>query len=294
MISLDDWKAGGSYFDYRGQRIFCREGGQAGAPALLLVHGFPTASWDWEALWPELGRHFRLLTLDMIGFGFSAKPRHYRYSLFDQADIFEHWLRQLGVSNYHILAHDYGVTAAQELLARQGEAGERPRLHSVCFLNGGLFPESHRPLLMQKLLLSPLGGVVAKLASRGRFETAMRKVLARQPDEAFLEGSWRLLQHDHGAARWPQLIHYITERRQNRERWVGAICQSSLPIKVINGGLDPVSGAHLVARYRELVPNPNITQLGDVGHYPQVEAPAEVLAAYLEFMQDCGVLSLPA
>src|ERR1700758_1032836 len=73
-ISLSDWQAGGATMDYRGHRIFVRSEGPADAPVLLLIHGFPTASWDWEALWPALARRWRVIAPDLIGFGFSAKP----------------------------------------------------------------------------------------------------------------------------------------------------------------------------------------------------------------------------
>jgi pimeloyl-ACP methyl ester carboxylesterase len=53
----------------------------------------------------------------MIGFGFSAKPKAYDYSIFDQANLQEHLLQELGLNTLHVLAHNYGVTVAQELLA---------------------------------------------------------------------------------------------------------------------------------------------------------------------------------
>jgi pimeloyl-ACP methyl ester carboxylesterase len=53
-------------------------------------------------------------------------------------------------------------------------------------------------------------------------------------------------------------------------------------MRFINGLLDPISGAHMVVRYRELVPNPDVVELPDIGHYPQLEAPDAVLAAILE------------
>jgi pimeloyl-ACP methyl ester carboxylesterase len=106
--AIADWRAAGTYFEHRGHRIFWREGGLPDAPVLLLIHGFPTASWDWEAVWPELAMRYRLLTLDMIGFGFSDKPLDYDYSILDQADLCEALLRERGVGDYHVLAHDYG------------------------------------------------------------------------------------------------------------------------------------------------------------------------------------------
>jgi pimeloyl-ACP methyl ester carboxylesterase len=65
---------------------------------LLLIRGFPTASWDWEALWPALTKRNRVYTLTMIGFGFSAQPTQYTRSRIDQADWFEAFLRQQGVT----------------------------------------------------------------------------------------------------------------------------------------------------------------------------------------------------
>ena len=59
MISLADWEQGGTFSLQKGRRIFCRDGGPAAAPALVLIHGFPTASWDYEALWAPLTARYR-------------------------------------------------------------------------------------------------------------------------------------------------------------------------------------------------------------------------------------------
>jgi pimeloyl-ACP methyl ester carboxylesterase len=287
QASLAAWKAAGDRFAHRGHDIFWRSGGPEAAPLLLLIHGFPTASWDWEALWPQLAGRYRLLALDMIGFGFSAKPTDYHYSILDQADLHEALLRSRGVGEYHVLAHDYGDTVAQELLARQREPGERPALRSVCFLNGGLFPETHRPVLAQKLLLSPLGPWVARFSRKPTFARNMRAIFGRAtaPGPELIDAFWHLLTYHDGLAVMPKLIGYMPERRRHRERWVGALQRSPVPLKLIDGGADPISGAHMAERYRELVPAADVTLLPVIGHYPQVEAPAQVLEAYFAFRE---------
>jgi pimeloyl-ACP methyl ester carboxylesterase len=186
-----------------------------------------------------------------------------------------------------VLAHDYGDSVAQELLARQAEPGARPRLRSVAFLNGGLFPETHRPVLMQRLLLSPLGPLVGRLASRAKLADNMRRIFgpATQPDATLLDGFWRLITTNDGRAVMHRLIRYMRERREQRARWVGALQRATVPLQLIDGAADPVSGAHMAQRYRELVPQPDVTLLEGIGHYPQVEAPGAVLAAYLEFRE---------
>ncbi len=82
-----------------------------------------------------------------------------------------------------------------------------------------------------------------------------------------------------------RLIRYMPERKVHRERWVGAMQRTSVPMRVIDGAVDPVSGAHMVARYRELITRADTVLLDGIGHYPQVEAPEQALAlaAYLVF-----------
>jgi len=282
-MTPDAWRERGDFFEWRGHRIFFRIEG-AGEP-LLLIHGFPTASWDWYAVWPKLAERYRLLALDMIGFGFSAKPRAFDYTIAAQADLFEALLEREQVSTYRVLAHDYGLTVTQELLARQRDA--KAKIRCACLLNGGLFPETHRAALIQKLLASPIGPLVARLSSYRAFARTMRRIWGRAPlrdDEA--RAMWQLVTASDGLRVMPQLIGYMAERRSNRARWVGALVDATVPIRLVDGLLDPISGAHMVARYRELVPAPDVIELADVGHYPQVEAPERVLDAALPFFAD--------
>jgi pimeloyl-ACP methyl ester carboxylesterase len=282
VLSCEQWHAGGTLFDAPAGPVFTNVAGRGSV--LLLIHGFPTASWDWAKIWPALTPHFRCITLDMIGFGFSAKPAHFAYSIRAQADLCEALLADQNVSDYAIVAHDYGDTVAQELLARHHEGRARQRITRVILLNGGLFPETHRPLLLQKLLASPLGPAIARLTTYRKFAANMRALCAKPLADAEVDGMWRLMTFNNGLVVLPQLIRYMDERRQHRERWVGALQQSRIPLRLVNGLRDPISGAHMVARYRELIPRPDIVELPDAGHYPQVEAPEAVVAAIYAFL----------
>jgi len=277
--SLELWRRKGTAFAHEGNAVFVRSAGDRAAPVLLLIHGFPTASWDYAPLWESLAARWRVLTLDMLGFGFSAKPRNYPYSICAQADLVEAFLRAEAVTEYHILAHDYGDTVAQELLARS--AG-RPRLQSVCLLNGGIFPEAHYPLLIQRLLSSPAGPLVARLSSRSTFAVSMRRIFGRQrpPTREELDGFWALVTHGNGRAVLAGVSQYRRERLRMRPRWVGTLQTTAVPLRLIVGTADPVAGSAMADRYRQLVPRPDVVELAGVGHYPQVEAPEQVLQAY--------------
>ncbi len=281
-IPLRDWRAQGKRLTFQGHHIAYWSAGQ-GEP-LLLVHGFPTASWDWHYLWNTLAQHYQVIACDMLGFGDSAKPRGHDYRLLEQADIQQALLRHLDIdAPVHVLAHDYGDSVAQELIARHHEG--RVRLASCVFLNGGLFPETHRPVLVQKLLLSPLGPLMGRLFSRKKLAASFAQVFGpnTQPSEQELDDFWSLIARENGPAVMHRLIHYIPERRQQRERWVAAMQKGGLPLRVIDGAVDPISGAHMVARYRELIPEPDTVLLEGIGHYPQTEAPEQVLQHYLAF-----------
>lgn len=279
-MRLDGWRAQGHTLNFRGHEVFCRVGGPEDAPALLLVHGFPTCSWDWAPLWDELTASWRVLTLDMLGFGLSAKPRDIDYTFALQADLQEHLLERHDVQEVVILAHDYGDTVTQEMLARHEErAGAGLRIRGICLLNGGMFIEAARPRPIQKLLLGPLGPVASALMNETLFRRSFSAVFAPEtvpsPDE--LHDFWRAIAHNGGHRIAHKLGQYLRERHNHRRRYIRPMQTTRVPLRFICGMMDPVSGATMARRYLELLPEPDLIELEAVGHYPQVEAPRAVL-----------------
>jgi len=288
-MSPSQWRATGQAFVWRGHRISYREHG-TGEP-LMLLHGFPTSSWDWRHVWNELARSYHVVAFDFLGFGFSDKPHDGPYSVFSYADQAEALLARLGIARVHVLAHDLGDTVAQELMARGRERadgrGAFAELVTVCLLNGGIFPELHRPRPIQRLLDSPLGAVVARLTDRERFGRGLSAVFGphTQPSTAELDGFWECASFAGGIRNYHLLIRYMRERRRHRDRWVAPILDPRMPLALIDGHRDPVSGKHIADRLRDQRPGAEIYDLPDIGHYPQTEAPAEVLRAYAAFRQ---------
>ena len=289
--SIENWLEQGQYMEIQGHRIFYRDDDGGQPDTLLLIHGFPTASWDWSRIWHDLVGRYRLVAMDMLGFGYSDKPDNRNYSIHGQADLVEGLVEGLGLGSFHVLAHDYGDTVAQELLARQNAGVGKGAWQSVCFLNGGLFPETHLALPTQKLLLSPLGPLVNRLSGRGTFGRAFSKVFgaATKPSAEEIDAFWALVNYKQGKHLFHNLITYMSDRREHRERWVAALDESGMAIALINGSVDPVSGAHMVARYRELGCRLDfLEELAEIGHYPQFEDPAAVSRAWLAFMEVVG------
>ncbi len=283
------WRDQGQFFSAGSQSLFFTEAGQ-GAP-LLLLHAYPTASWGFHKLWPTLTQHYRVITLDLLGSGFSDKPRGSHYSIFQLADSVETLLAARGIQQFHILAHAYGVTTAQELLARQQDPSPaRYRILSICFVNGGLFPEATRPTPTQKLLLTPIGASIVRLTPYPY--TVFCDKLARnfgpktQPSSSDLEAIWHLLTHHDGHRVVPDVLQYLKQRHQQRERWVGALQQTAIPLCLVNGAADPVSGQEIPKRWQTLLPQHTLIQLDpQIGHYPPLEDPEGVLQAFSHFQQ---------
>lgn len=286
-MKLETWRQGGNYFDYKSLPIFYRQS-KASDEVLLLLHGFPTSSHDYHKIWDALTAKFAVLTFDMIGYGSSAKPSDFDYTTFNQAAILQSLIESLNIKKVHILAHDYGNTITQELLARAGEKRLDFTIETICLMNGALFPETHRPILAQKLLLSPIGFLFGRLISDAKFKQSLASVFGKntQPNDEEMNEFIEAFKFNGGQKIAYKLICYMREREKYRERWVGALEQMSQPFRFINGSADRVSGAHLVKRFRQIVPHQtDIIELSDVGHFPHFEVPETVLVNFFEFHQ---------
>lgn len=285
-MTLTNWKNSGEYFDFNGHRIFFRRNFSEGGEATLLLHGFPSSSYDYHKVWDTLGERFSLLTYDMIGYGFSDKPADFSYTTFDQADLLRALLGHLQIKTVHILAHDYGNTITQELLARAEEGESNFKISSICMLNGALFPETHRPVLAQKILISPIGFLFAKVIPDKKFGQSLSAIFGpdTKPTKEELADFRTVFKYNGGKNIAHKLIRYMRERQMHRERWVGPLQRTQVPFRFINGLVDPVSGTHLVKRFREVIPDKtDIVELPAIGHYPHFESPDVVANLYREF-----------
>lgn len=293
-MELSVWKNSGQFFNWQGYSIFLQDTAETGdskvdepaasKPILLLIHGFPTSSYDFHLIWPELAKTHRLIAFDMLGYGYSSKPATWQHSIFNQADIAEALLKSKGISSCRMLTHDVGDTVGQELLARHAEGNLSFALEKVVMLNGGLFPETHRAILLQKLLLSPIGFLLSRLMKKDKLRASLRKVCSAGLSDADIDAAWELMAHNKGNLRMHLLIQYMRERRENRERWVAALQKADMPFLLVDGVDDPISGEHMVQRFEALVPGKQTIRLQGLGHYPHLEDAARVLAATQPFL----------
>ena len=286
--SPDQWRALGQDHALLGRRLFCADLQRGAGTPILVLHGFPTCGWDWAPVAEALAAGRRLIVPDLLGYGFSQKPRG-PYTLSEQADLVLALLRALGLHQQPIdlVSHDMGDTVAAELLARRRASGAGPLLRRVAMLNGGILPELHQPRRIQTLLRSPLAPLVVALMTRRSFGKAFAEVFgpATQPSAAELDQHWALLSRDEGLANYPRLIGYMAEREAHRARWVPAITELDLPLLLVWGDADPVGVWAIAEEIKRLRPATEVGRLRGIGHYPQLEASEAVTEALLGFLR---------
>lgn len=284
-MDIDAWWAGGERVALSvggsEREIFVRRMGAG--PAMTLLHGFPSSSHDWSKIAPALAERHALLMCDFLGFGASDKPREHKYSLHEQADLVQAlWARE-GVDATVLVVHDYAVSVAEELLARRAEDKLAVDLRSLVLLNGGLYPDLHRPQPTQTALLDPqFGPKIGELMTEELFVQGLRPTFAPQFEaERDSAEIWRSMKRDDGPLNTHLLIRYMVDRERHEQRWVSALEQTDVPLSFVWGMLDPVSGAHMAQRIAERLPGAPRLELADAAHWPQLEAPERVARVLL-------------
>ena len=121
-----------------GVQVFYREGGDANAPLILLLHGFPTSSFMFRELIPRLANDYRVIAPDLPGFGFTEVPpeRKYLYSFDQLALTVEAFTRALKLDRYAIYVFDYGAPTGFRLAMAHPE-----RVTAIVSQNGNAYEE---------------------------------------------------------------------------------------------------------------------------------------------------------
>lgn len=282
-----EWSSRGERRRIFGRDVFTVIEGSGDRVPVLVLHGFPSSSRDFVLALPRLAADRRVVVHDHLGFGESAKPRDYSYSLLEQAEVAIDLWRSLGITRGHLLAHDYGTSVATELLARRQRGLCPIDFASVTLCNGSVHIELAHLTPSQRLLRHPrIGPVFARLASKRVFMLQLRRILGdpRSVPDAELEAMWEGLVRDGGRERLPQLAGYMNERVRFHERWISALEALDRPAHILWGRRDPVAVVAIADQLLREIPNAKATWLDDLGHYPMLEAPERWAAAAADFI----------
>ncbi len=246
---------------------------------LLVLHGFPSCSFDWRNVLDALRARRRVIAVDFLGFGLSDKP-DLRYGMRLQADVVEAVARELGLTAVALLTHDMGDTVGGELLARSLEGTLPFAVTRRVLTNGSIYIDMAHLTTGQQLLLS-LDDAPTDLVQADGFKAGLAGTFSPKSavgdDE--LDAQWLLAERNDGHRLLARTIRYIEDRRAEERRFTGAIETHPSPLAVVWGADDPIAVVAMTAELSRARPDAAVTILDGVGHYPMIEAPERFAAA---------------
>lgn len=281
---FERWAASGASESVLGREVFVRDlpATRPGPhPPVVLLHGFPGSSFDWVHVAPLLGASRRVLTLDLPGYGLSAKPANGDYSLFRQADVVEAVMAEHGVTECSLVAHDMGDTVAAEIMARGN-----PAVGHVVLTNGSIFIDQARLTRGQRLTLRlPARALPFSLPSVILRRSLMESFAPDAPPPAgAIDDLMAMIGHRGGDRLLPKLIRYIEERREHQDRWTAALVDHPGRLSVAWGEHDPIAVVDMVHRLATLRPDVTVHTFADLGHWPSIEDPAALSGVLLDLL----------
>jgi len=291
-----EWQDGGTELRWRSVRaandgrevaVFSRRCGTPGAPALVLVHGFPTSSIDYYALTRELSADFDIHVLDFPGYGLSDKPPEpYVYSLYDDARLLVHAITQVwGLTEYRMLTHDRGSSVG--MIALSMLAAERPPALPVDLIltNANIYLPLANLTAFQTALLDPATARATAAATTPEMLAAgmgagtfMPRRTLEDPEIAALA---KCFAHNDGTRVLPDTIQYLNERAADESSWLEALSRAQVNTTVVWGLHDSIAPLrvpnHVWQTYLKNKPGRNrYWVVPGADHYLQCDAPAQL------------------
>jgi len=276
-----------NYATIDGHKIFYREAGPEDAPAILLLHGFPTSSHMFRNLIPALADRYHVIAPDLPGFGFSDAPdrKVFRYTFEKIANVVGQFTQKIGLGRYAIYIFDYGAPVGLRLaLAHPG------RITAIISQNGNAYEEglSQGWNPIQKYWKEPTPGNRAALRDFLTPEATKSQYLhgvadeTRVAPEAFTLDSALLaragndeiqldlfLDYASNVALYPKFQEYFRTHRP--------------PLLAVWGKNDPFFLPKGAEAYRRDIPDAEV-RLFDTGHFALETHVEEIGAAILSFL----------
>ena len=325
-VTAAEWFAGGQriWYDPGSARVLTQEaaaatpgalhvfervaagghGADEDAVWLTMLPGFPEGSYGWAQVDRLLGDGPRpRLYVEPVGQGDSDKPRDYRYSTVERADLVQALWRHHRVPATVVVTFDYTSLALLQLLRRQLErpasgGTAAPVITAAFMVNGGLFADAHsHPWRGTPLLRSPLGALAMRGWQRSprAFATGWKQAQmhARSyhpaPDE--LADVWSAMTRRDGAAFLHNAAGFVGEHRRHAQRWDLAAIARDLggTVALYVGGSDEDAYEHRqIPATRERVPEAEVLTFPG-GHLTTGEHPDLLAAAISRIAARHGV-----
>ncbi len=275
-MTANQWKEKGSFIKLFNNEVFVIDEGKNNDKTMVILHGYPTSSYDYFKVLDRLTSEYRVIIHDHLGFGFSDKPQNYSYSLVEQADVALDLWKKLGIKECTLLAHDYGTSVATEILHRYNNKQIDLTINELILCNGSMHIELSQLRLIQKLLKNKYTGkYVAKLSNEFIFTKNIRNVYhdKSQATKDELKEMWQQLIYNDGKKVIHRLSNYINERYFFWHRWIGALKETQIKTKIVWAKNDPVAVFKIAELLASEIQNNELLPIENSGHFPMLESP---------------------
>lgn len=250
------WCQAGKYFpwkstlpvnvDFEALNIFHICQGNPANPAILMIHGYPTSSFDYAALFAELSDDHYICALDTPGYGFSDKPLDgYDYSIFDDAQLVDHYIRDIvKLDEFTLLTHDKGDSVGLALLQIYQDYDEKPyQINHHFITNGNIYLPLAQLTTGQKVLLNPsIGPMISVLLSGDQFAGSLAESTFATPvPQIEIDAYASIFDYQDGTDIQHEVIEYLNERSENEVNWLETLGKSDIPTTFIWGEMDDIA-----------------------------------------------------
>jgi pimeloyl-ACP methyl ester carboxylesterase len=258
-----------------GAQIHVTQDGPRDAPAVVLIHGFTASSRSWDPLVPMLAEGYRVIRIDLLGHGRSAKPAGASYAIPDQAHRVGEALDRLGVGRAVVVGHSTGGSVATALTE-----GRPDLVTALAVINTGPRLDAFIPQgpADQLLRLPVVGQLLWRLRTDSLVRSAAATAVTRDVaiPQAVVDDVLGMTYHAFTAAGQGAEDYLLQQPLPDRLATLGT------PLLVIFGAEDRRWRSSSAADYRA-VPGVRIEMLPGVGHSPPLEEPSRTAELLLAF-----------
>ena len=263
-----------------GVRVHYQEAGAIDAPPILLIHGFTASNFVWsEVLLPIAESGFRVIAPDLVGFGFSEKPKDGEYTIDWQAQIITGLMGYLGIERATMVGSSYGGAVAATGALDYPERVER------LVLVDAVTNDQVKGQLLLRLAASPLVGDLISpllLSSQKVLRWRMKTIYA--PENTHLFDRKRLSAHHRPLrASGTQRAAITSLRRWRAERIEREAESIQQPTLLVWGDSDQDIPLANGSKLFELMPNARLIVFRHCGHMPMEEYPREFTEVLIDF-----------
>ena len=254
---------------------------------VLLIHGFGASSYSWRHVIEPLAQKYRVITVDLKGFGDSPKPRDNQYSVYEQARLVRNFILENGLQNFHIVGHSYGGGVA--LATSIYLSASHPNLQNSLILIDSIAYPQDLPNFIEVLATPVLGSLVMyAIPNYVQVKSLLKKVYFN--DELIPESA---IDHYAGNLGKPNAKYATLTTAQQMlpadlQQFSDNYVNLTIPTLIIWSKDDEIVPLAIGERLHKDLPNSKMVVLNSVGHAVQEERPS-LLLPYLQQFLDKGI-----